>query len=147
MIPLSFIPFQPEHLEGLRLQRAQRHLKPLLAIPEYGRQLVTPYSWTGVANGAVVGCAGLLPQWPGRAIAWALLTPQLDARQFLRAHLRVRRVIETAQRDGMRRIEASVDAAFDAGHRWALALDFAPEGLMRRFSPEGRDHLLYARIS
>jgi hypothetical protein len=144
---LEFIPFRPEHLRSLHLQAAQRYLQPLLDRPDYGAALATPYAWSGTIGGNLVGCAGLLPSWPGRATAWALLTPALSARHFLRAHHKVRDVLEAALRAGNRRIETTVDAAFDAGHRWVRALGFEPEGLMRAYSPDGRDHFLYARTT
>lgn len=143
---LEFAPFQPKHLGVLRLQAAQAYLQPLLVKPEYGTALAGPDTWTGIIDDRVVGCAGVLPQWPGRAIAWALLTRDLSARHFLRAHHKVLSVLRSAQRSGAHRIETTVDAGFDAGHRWARALGFRPEGLMRGYSPEGRDHVLYACI-
>ncbi len=143
---LEFVPFRPEHLGALRLQAAQAYLQPLLARPEYGTALAGPNTWSGTLEGRIAGCAGILPQWPGRAIAWALLTRNLSARHFLRAHHKVLSVLLSAQRSGAQRIETTVDSGFDAGHRWVRALGFRPEGLMRCFSPEGRDHVLYARI-
>jgi hypothetical protein len=143
---IEFISFKPEHLATLRLQAAQAYLQPVLTKPEYGAALVGPDTWTGIIHGQIVGCAGVLPQWPGRAIAWALLTRELTAHHFLRAHHKVTSVLRSAHRRGTRRIETSVDAGFDAGHRWAWALGFRPEGLMRAYSPEGRDHVLYACI-
>jgi len=141
---IEFVPFTPAHLLALRLQAAQADLQPLLGQPEYGAALAGADTWTGLVDGRVVGCAGVLPQWPGRAIAWALLTRDLTARHFLRVHLKVLRVLRGAQDRGVRRIETTVDAGFDAGHRWARLLGFRPEGLMRAYSPDGRDHVLYA---
>jgi hypothetical protein len=152
VVKLDFIPFAPEHLPMLRLQAAQAYLQPLMAKPEYGASLAGPYAWSGLLGHAVIGCAGILPQWPGRAIAWALLTRGLTARHFLHAHHKVAAVLRAAHAPvsegggGLRRIETSVDAGFDAGHRWARALGFEPEGLMRAYSPDGRDHVLYARV-
>jgi RimJ/RimL family protein N-acetyltransferase len=143
---IEFIPFRPEHLAALRLQAAQAYLQPLLARRDYGAALAGPDTWTGIVAGRVIGCAGVLPQWPGRAIAWALLTRELTSRHFLRVHYKVMGVLDEAQRRGSRRIETSVDAGFDAGHRWARALGFRPEGLMRAYSPDGRDHVLYACV-
>jgi hypothetical protein len=143
---IEFIPFRPEHLASLRLQAAQAYLQPLLLNPEYGAALVGPDTWTGVIGHRTVGCAGVLPQWPGRAFAWALLTRELTARHFLRVHHKVSDVLHRAQCNGTRRVETTVDAGFDAGHRWTRALGFKPEGLLRAYSPEGRDHVLYARV-
>lgn len=144
---LDFVPFRPEHLGWLRLQAAQAYLQPLMSEPEYGVSLTGPYAWSAMLRDRPVACAGILPQWPGRAIAWALLTRELGPRQFLRAHHKVAAVLRAAHAAGIRRIETTVDAGFNAGHRWARALGFRPEGLMRAYSPDGRDHLLYGRIA
>ncbi len=144
---LEFVPFEPSHLASLRLQAAQAYLQPLMARPEYGAAMVGPHAWSGAADGRIVGCAGVLAQWPGRAICWALLSRDLRTHDFQRVHRKVTAVLARVHAEGTRRIETSVDAGFDAGHRWVRALGFAPEGLMRAYSPEGRDHLLYARIA
>lgn len=143
---LTFAAFRPEHLPMLQLQAAQAYLQPLVARPDYAAALTGPYAWSGLIGHNVIGCAGLLPQWPGRAIAWALLTRELSAAHFLRAHHKVIAVLRSAHANGIRRIETTVDAGFDAGHRWARALGFSPEGLMRAYSPDGRNHVLYAHI-
>lgn len=144
---LAFVPFRPHHLATLRLQAAQTYLQPLMTDAQYAAALTGPHAWSGVLAGRIIGCAGIVPQWPGRAVAWALLTRELSAAHFLRAHHKVAAVLHAAHRDGHRRIETTVDAGFDAGHRWVRALGFAPEGLMRAYSPEGRDHVLYARVA
>jgi RimJ/RimL family protein N-acetyltransferase len=45
-----------------------------------------------------------------------------------------------------RRIEASTEADFKQGCRWLEMLDFQSEGLMRKYGPDGADHIRYARI-
>jgi RimJ/RimL family protein N-acetyltransferase len=144
---IEFVPYAAAHLPALRLQRAQAEAGTLLATPGYAASLANAYAWTGLIGGRVAGVGGVLPQWRGRAVAWALIAEILTAREFLRAHHKVAAVLATARRDGWRRIETTVDAGFDAGHRWVRALGFVPEGLMRGYSPEGRDHVLYAQLS
>lgn len=144
---IEFIPFEPAHLAALRLQTAQAYLQALIARQEYGAAMCGRHSWSGAANGEIVGSAGVIEQWPGRALCWALLGRNIRTRDFLRVHNKVGEVLVRVHREGTRRIETSVDAAFDAGHRWVRALGFAPEGLMRSYSPDGRDHVLYARVA
>lgn len=144
---LDFIPFAPGHLAILQLQAAQAYLQALVAKPEYGAAMAGPHAWSGLRDGKIVGCAGVVEQWAGRAICWALLGRDIRTGDFLRVHHKVTAVLGSVHREGTRRIETSVDAAFDAGHRWVRALGFAPEGLMRCYSPDGRDHVLYARIA
>lgn len=144
--PLQFTRYRPEHLPRFRLQRAQAEAASLLETPDYAASLANDYAWTGLVAGCVAGVGGVLPQWRGRAVAWALISETLTAHNFLRAHHKVRDVLAAAHRDGWHRIETTVDSGFDAGHRWVRALGFTPEGLMRAYSPEGRDHVLYVHL-
>lgn len=143
---LRFVRYRPEHLPALRLQRAQAEAASLLETPDYAASLANGYAWSGLVDERIAGVGGILPQWRGRAVAWALISERLTAHSFLRAHHKVRTVLADAHRDGWRRIETTVDAGFDAGHRWVRALGFTPEGLMRAYSPEGRDHVLYVHL-
>ena len=143
---VEFVPFVPGHLAVLRLQAAQDLLQPLLADPAYGVSIAVPgLSWSGITDGSVIGCAGILPQSPGRAIAWALIG-SIPARDWVAVTGMVRRQIAEARRHGLWRIEAVVRADFPAGRRWVEALGFACEGLMRAYGPDRSDCYLYARV-
>ena len=140
---MHVVPFQPAHLAGLRLQRAQAHLASLLGDPVYGAALAKAGpAFTGLSDGEVVGCAGLSLLSPGRAYAWALLS---DCRPvpFRAVHRAVKTVLD---RSAIRRIETAVDSGFAAGERWAAMLGFAREGRMRAYLPNGDDAELYARV-
>lgn len=120
---------------------------PILERPGYAQIISGPYTWTGMVDGNVVGIGGIQEMWPGRGLAWALMSPAINPREFVRITNKVRLVLEQAHRETFRRIEASVDVGFDNGHRWARLLGFESEGLLRKFSPEGRDHIGYARFA
>ena len=137
-------PFKPEDLQELALQHAQAFMMAEIARPEYGESLAAAGpAYTARTNaGAVVGCLGLIHQWPGRALAWALLAG--DAGQCMAGlHRGVLRFLRDC---GYRRIETAVDCAFPAGQRWASLLGFRAEGRMTAYDPDGRDAYLYARV-
>jgi hypothetical protein len=146
MAEIVFTPYLPEHLVQLQLQNAQQILQPFLEQPGYAASLVVPeLAWTGLVAGEVVGCAGILPQWPGRAYAWALLGGIAPA-EWVRVTALVRRTCARAHQLGHRRIETGVRSGFLHGLRWAEACGFEMEGLMRSWGPDGSDHWLYARV-
>jgi len=62
---------------------------------------------------------------------------------FVKIHRAALRYFDVTE---FKRVEAFVDANFDAGHRWIKMLGFEREGYMRSFTPEGNDAVLYARI-
>lgn len=45
------------------------------------------------------------------------------------------------------RIQMTTRADLRCGERWAKFLGFEKEGVMKRYGPDGADHILYARIS
>lgn len=147
---VEFIPFEPAHLASLNLQASQASLQPWLAVlagqPEQLAARVVPgWWWTGTIDGAVVGCAGVMPRWLGCATAVAMLG-EIPPTAWVRVTGLVRHVLREVHRHGYRRVEASVEDGFDAGHRWAAALGFEREGLMRAYAPDGADCWLYARV-
>ena len=147
---IDFVAFDPAHLLEIHLQSGQAYLQPLLGDSDYQEALRRGgLSWTGTIGGDVVGCSGVLPQWSGRAIGWALFTEDITAPgDWGRILRKTRTILDEAHRRGYRRIETIVDAEYEAAHRWARALGFrneTPTG-MRSYSPQGRDCMLYARI-
>lgn len=144
---ISFVPYKPAHLAQLRLQPAQEALRPHLVRPGYAESLAVPgLAWTGVADGVPVGCAGLLPQWEGRVVAWALFgnVPKQAWATIVGKMRREFRALGALRRH---RVEFTVPCDFGPGCRLAHILGFAAPGPpMREYGPDGRDHLMYERI-
>lgn len=140
---MHIVPFQPIHLHNLVLQPSQ------ISFSQYFDEKYGPAlrdggpCFTGLDDdGNVVGCSGVIKQWDNRAIAWALLA-DWSGKHFVKVHKAVKRFLDMTEFD---RIEAFVDAEFEQGHRWVKMLGFEREGYMRKFNPDGRDAVLYARI-
>jgi hypothetical protein len=137
------VPFEPEHLDRLTVQRSQEWLAQNFSDAEYGKSLTAAGPCYTLTDGDHIAmCAGLVNMWEGRAQAWSLLAR--DAGRHMTKIVRVmKRFLEMQD---IRRIEAVVDNGFEPGHRMIRLLGFAHEGLMRGYLPDGRDAVLYARI-
>jgi RimJ/RimL family protein N-acetyltransferase len=132
-----------EHFESLALQDAQSHFEAFMRQPEYRKAMIeSGPAYAGLCAGRVIAAAGLAHQWPGRAIAWSLLAPDIG-HHFIELHRAVKRALEIFT---VRRIEAHVDPAFQSAVRWVEMLDFRRECTMAKFTPDGRDCDLYVRI-
>lgn len=125
------------------LQAAQRYLRlddlenfDLSAWAEQG------YAQTGEVDGEVMAIIGVMPMWPGRAIAWAYISENAG-KHFPVIHRHVKKFLDNC---GIRRIEATVDVGFPEGCRWMKMLGFEIEGHMKAYRPDGADVLLYARV-
>lgn len=136
--------FRPVHLARLRLQPAQAALSAEFLKPGYTDMLrAGGPCFTGMVDGQVIACAGVAEVWQGRALAWALVG-EAAGRNMVALHRAVAGFLMQAP---YRRIEATVDAGFDAAHRWIKLLGFqceTPDG-MRQYNPNGGDAFLYSR--
>lgn len=131
------VPFRSWHLAWLG-----RSLEPG-PMPSAGviASLEGQPSYTGMVDGEVIACAGVVQQWPGRHTCWALLGP--SAPQHIRWITReVRKVLDAVSG----RIELTVRCDFPAGQKWAELLGFHIETpRLKSFGPEQEDHVGYVR--
>ena len=142
---MKIVKFRAAHLDALQLQDAQTYFHGEFNDPSYGRALEqSQYSFTALDGDKVICCAGMHEVWPGRAVAWALVSK--DAGPHLRAIHRA--TLGFMAQSPWRRIEAMVEGGFEAGHRWIKMLGFVCEtpDAMRGYSPSGVDFYLYSRV-
>ena len=90
-------------------------------------------AFTGVVDGEILACAGVVILWPGMGEAWALVTPRIKDHKFFFHRTTLQYLDLIAQENHLDRIQANVQKDFGAGHRWAMSLGFRPEGDMLMF--------------
>jgi hypothetical protein len=140
---MDIVPFKPEHVKEMELQDSQKYLSSF-ANDNVLASLQGDWSFTGVVNGVPIGCAGIIPMWQGRGIAWAYLSSRATKHQFIQVHRAVKKFLDDCY---LQRIEMTVDCEFAEGHRWAHKLGFTMEApRMRAYNPNGGDCALYARV-
>lgn len=109
-------------------------------------------AFTGVrrADGELLGAAGLMPLWRGRASAWALLSASIQRADMIPIHRAILWFLNVHQGlsdSRFRRIETTVRQDWPQAHRWARMLGFQQEGILRCFDIEGHDYAMYARVN
>ena len=130
-------------LLAMRLQVSQAYFGPSVT-EAYAREICAAGpAFAGVHGGRVLGAAGLLPQWDGRAIAWALLSESAGS-QMLAITRAVKRFLAMQV---YRRIDTWAEVDFAPAHRWLELLGFEREARVRAYTPQGADAYLYARIN
>ena len=138
---VNFIPYAPEHLLLLDVPPAQQAKIDHAMASGRARLAANSYAWTGIADGRVIGCGGLITQDPHRALAWVTLgiVPR-------RAWVAIVRKIAVVLATGPRRIEAAVKDGFENGCRLVDLLGFTREGVMHGWGADGSDFVLFARV-
>ncbi len=137
---IDVVPLTPELLRAIVPQNQQR-------LPvEHAEALAAPKgnAYAALVDGQPVAAAGVVELWTGRAHAWALIGEDAGPHML---HI-TRATRSFLDRLPCRRVEMAVDAEFPQAIRWACMLGFTcetPEP-MRRYTPDGRDAYLFARI-
>lgn len=102
-------------------------------------------SWTVVGRGRPVCCFGLWQLWDGVAEAWMLPDEEID-KYAISVTRGARRVLDKAIQDiGIRRLQIAVRVQNDTAYKFAEALYFKTECVMKHYGPEGADYYLMAR--
>lgn len=133
--------FKPEHLAQMRLQSAQIGR---FGNADYAEVLARSGTAFTAFGDEILLCGGCADYGYRRGSLWAFLSPAAG-KNFIALHRATSRFIGSLC---MERIEATVEAGFIPGCRWLELLGFVCETPkpMRAFSPDGRDHFLYAWV-
>lgn len=141
---MNVVPFKAADLHAIDLQEGQAYLSSWITPDQAYALEQTDWAYTAIVDNAPIACAGVIPMWQGRGLAWAYLSKQAARENFLGVHRAVSRFLEACY---LQRIEMTVDCEFEQGHRWARMLGFEMEAeCMRAYRPDGGDCALYARV-
>lgn len=139
---IEVVPLKAEHVEWLKEHGGLGYLAQFVD-REKLLLLEKTEAYTLLSHvGGVLACMGFVDFWPNRGEVWAMFNPRCRS-QFLLVHRIAKRIVDSHQ---CRRLEATVDADFPQGHRWIGLLGFKKEALMKCYTVDGRDSILYAKI-
>lgn len=142
---IEFVPFKADHLLDLPLYSGQEKVQAFVARPEFCEWVASAPGpkFTAIADGMIVGCAGVRTEWEGRGTAWAFIGRDAGPYWFW-LHRKVRQFLAEYP---LRRIEMDVDCSLPNAKRWMTMLGLTCEAeRRRRYSADGRDFALYARV-
>lgn len=133
----DFIDFKLEHLWQFEPSERNGRAKQ----QQFGHLLAQhSAAFTAVDADGVIGCGGLLPIYPHRALAWTSVSRRASAIFF------VRFLREYLDRQTIRRIETVVDVDDKLCHKWVALLGFVPEGPpLQYYNADGSAAQMYVR--
>lgn len=139
---VEIIKFEPSHLTTLIEQDAHKTLAHL-GSENLASYLSTVDTYSIVDGSKVYLVGGAVKFHEHRAEAWAMID-QACRKDFLGVFNKAKQWIDSYK---IRRLEATIDHEFEAGHRWIKALGFTFEaGPLKRYRMNGDDVSLYVRI-
>lgn len=141
---MQIVEFQPDHLRAVAPQPVQADIVNYAEALD-GRALTAPgMSFSALADGAVVGCAGIVELWPGVGQAWAVLSERALEEPVTLTRAVMRELARIRREHGLCRVQATVADGHGAGARWLAFMGFEVEGLLVNYGPGGHgDHWMY----
>lgn len=103
-------------------------------------------SMAAVHEGKAIGMAGMFSVLPGVTQVWFILSDDIKDHK-LWFHKQCKRAINLwIKHYKAHRVQATVDANFTMGVKWAKSFGFEIEGTMRKFSAQEKDHYLMSLL-
>jgi hypothetical protein len=133
------VPFEPHHL--CAFDPIEGAVLSIVTVQHLARLRTLGPAVTAFDGDQIIGCAGVIVQEGGCGTLWAFCAVAARTR-IIRMHRGLERLISIVP---LRRLEASARVDFAPACRWLELLKFEREGIMRKFGPDGSDHVRYAR--
>ena len=144
---VTVVPFHWAHVKLMRLRPfEQEYFKNF---PDYIDRVKAfgshEHSYSALYQGEIACCWGAYPIWDGVAEGWLLTSYQVETSPITitRGALRYFNIIYSDMQ--LHRLQIVVDCRNTIAMRWARALKFAEEGVLRGYGPDGADHVMFAR--
>ena len=102
-------------------------------------------AFTGLADGEIIACGGILPLWKGVGEAWVVSSELVSLYPITFAKVIWRKMKAIIEELELERVQTTVDAEHKVSQRWLERMNFKNEGVMRKFLG-GRDYYRFAWI-
>jgi hypothetical protein len=137
----EIVQFEPEHLLAFDWREFNRE-----ECVHWTRELMQRYpsiAYTGVVDGSVLGCAGLILFDKQTAFAWLAASDRLERHKFW-FHRTTKRYFGALMRSlALKHVFTWVRDDSSRNRRWIEAMGFQPQA-ERQTEPDGTVHLKYA---
>ena len=102
-------------------------------------------AFTGLADGEIIACGGILPLWKGVGEAWVVSSELVSLYPITFAKVIWRKMRSIIGELELERVQTTVDKEHKVSQKWLERMGFKNEGLMRKFLG-GRDYYRFAWI-
>lgn len=116
------------------------------------QELLVRNALTGVRleSDTVLAISGVFPRWAGHGTAWAYLSRGIRRREWVAITHAIEHHLQQALETDYHRVEvwAHAEPQFwcDIATRWIERMGFEFEGRARKFTPDARDMMIFAKV-
>ena len=103
-------------------------------------------SITGIVNDDIVGCGGIRKIWDGVGEVWLMLSPKTALYPVKTYECIKNGLQKLIDENDFRRLQAWGRIGFTKAHTLFRHLGFRPEGIAKKYTPDGVSCILYAIV-
>lgn len=143
------VPCNQSHLKLMKLYpEAQKNVDML---PGYLDQIdaigESGMGWSCIADGRVLAMFGVVMHWQCMAEGWLMVDTYGISKRRIQLTKGARRFFDNIGPEcGLRRMQIMVSVAHKEAVAWARLLGFEVEATLKKYGPDGSDHLVFARF-
>ena len=144
---VCYIPMVPSHLHYMSITESQLPFAKAVSMDTMlEMQARLGLAVTALVHGKPVAMFGCIVLWTGVAEIWSIISD--DARRYPKQLTIVAKSFSdiVAQSLSLHRLQLTVRSDEPRALRWAEYLGFEIEGLMKKYSPDGADTYILARV-
>lgn len=139
---IEYVPFHQSHVALVDPQPGQDADREFLLSSGAWAILSGTTALSGFSGALCLGCAGVVPNGPGQALVWALLSKHAGGSMLSIT----RKVLRVLQAHPCSVVEATCDPGHPERARWVEALGFECTGVKRRPHPDHPEAYVYRRV-
>ena len=146
---LSVVPFRSYLLNIMDLyDHDKKHLKEM---PDYVSYLDSAtqdsYGYCVLDKGRPVLCFGVSPQWYGVAELWMIPDKNLVSKHKIKFHRGAIRFMDYIMEElNLHRIHVTILASNLRAIRWIESISFTREGVLKKYTFDKQDMIMYSRL-
>ena len=145
---MIIIDFQGDHAKSiLNGSDNDEKIRPPIEVSRFVEGVVVDdMAFTGVIDGEIIACGGIYPIWENVGEAWFLGTDYVNKYPIIVTKTIRKYLKDLMFNNKLHRVQAHVRSDWDRANRWIEFLGMQKEGVVRKFSPDGRDHILFSKV-
>ena len=121
--------------------------RPAIMISQFVDEVVVKnLSFTAVNNGKIICSGGIYPIWHGVGDAWFIGSNIIYDYPITITKLVKKTLDELMDINNFHRVQAYVRHDWEDAQRWIKVLGMQVEGTARKYSTDGRNHILFAKV-
>lgn len=122
--------------------------RPAIMISQFVDEVVVKnLSFTAVNNGKIICSGGIYPIWHGVGDAWFVGSNTIYDYPITITKLVKKTLNELMDINNFHRVQAYVRHDWEDAQRWIKVLGMQNEGTVRKYSTDGRDHILFSKVT